>query len=169
MTNSARRAALTGLLLLCAACGPAEPGATATEPSGIAPKPPATADIGLAEPPAAVLSVGTQAGVVGSLGSYVFGGTGSDSPWLPGEPVTVDAGAAVRIRFDPETAVETWSVRITEAADSTGRNAAPFRAGEGPVRFDAPSNGAWTIALEARFGNRVGDAVYYWRMSIEEP
>jgi hypothetical protein len=174
MTFGRRRAALMATVLMGAGCLPAEPSSepapSASSPSptlsaSVAPSPPGPA----VEPPKAFLGAEGDPGVAGDLGTYTFGGTGDDSPWLPGEPMVVPAGVPLAIRFDPPVEIGDWIVRITEAADFEGRNAAPYRAGSGPVTFVSPSAGAWSIAVSATFANGVGDATFYWRLSVEEP
>ncbi|MDQ2964359.1 MAG: hypothetical protein M3R57_00700 [Chloroflexota bacterium] len=115
------------------------------------------------EPPTAVLNFPGGQPTAGDLGTYVYRGTGSDAPWLPGEPVAVPpAGALAQVFLSEPLRVASWSVWLALA----GRKPGPgeprqIGAGEGPITFELPS-GTWTLQLQVEFGDGIGIATYYW-------
>lgn len=145
-----------GALLAIAACG-APPPVTpepATTPSG---EPVA------AQPPRAVLAFPGGRPTAGELGTYIYRGAGSDSPWLPGEPVTVPAaGTLGEVFLSEQVPVTGWQARVAPAGQvpriGEGREIA---SGEGPMIFELPT-GAWTLQLSVQFGDGIGDATWYW-------
>jgi len=178
MRVPARRVAIVAAVIAVAACGPAEPPSSATATpaptSGAStatalPSPPLDPPITLDEPPRANLLAGNGGPVAGDLGSYVIGEKGSDSPWLPGEPVTVPADSRMTIRLEQGIAIGPWQARMTEASDAEGLNALPFGSGAGDISLTAPRAGAWTLAVTLEFAGFDGEATYYWRVSVEEP
>ena len=123
----------------------------------------------LDEPPAASLSAAGAEGIAGDLGSYIIGDEGSDSPWLPGEPVTVPAGAQMTVTLGQRVPIGGWRGRISEASDTGGLNVRAYGSGAGDPVLPAPPAGAWTLAVTLEFAGFDGEATYYWRLSIEEP
>jgi hypothetical protein len=114
----------------------------------------------LEEPPVATLRSADGQGVPGDLGSYAIGDQGSDSPWLPGEPVTVAAGESLSIELDG-VQVERWQARVGTQPDT---NVEGLGEGNGPISFDAPSRGTWSLAVRVMFAG--GDASYYWGLTV---
>ncbi len=134
---------LVGLLLsACSSIGPAgsadsgsattaPPAATTSASQESAPSPSTatttgapgpTADLS-AEPPAATLSVEGGDPVAGQLGSFTWNGGGSDSPWLPGAPLSIGAGERLTALLAGGVAVDTWSARSAPAGSSDGADA----------------------------------------------
>jgi hypothetical protein len=112
------------------------------------------------EPPIATLVSAGRPGVVGDVGSYVIGTSGSDSPWLPGEPAAVGVGDRLTVTVEG-VEVERWTARVGSAPDTDVRGLAE---GIGPVRFDAPGRGRWSLSLRVFFPD--GDVTYYWALSV---
>jgi hypothetical protein len=156
VTVRSGRVVFLGALLAIAACG---------APPPVIPQP-ATTPAGepvAAQPPLAVLTFPGGQPTAGDLGTYIYRGAGSDSPWLPGEPVTVPAAGALGEVFLSEPLTVTgWQARVAPAGQvpriGEGREIA---SGEGPMVFELPT-GAWTLQLAVQFGDGIGDATWYW-------
>jgi len=125
--------------------------------------PVATVDATL--PPVARLSAEGGDPIPGQLGSFTWGGGGSDSPWLPGTPISVGAGEPLMIAFDGDPVVGSWTARRIPADAPASDDTVPVGRGGAVVAFDAPEPGAWSVAVTIRFG---GDdtATYYWRLDV---
>ena len=119
-------------------------------------------------PPAGRRSLAAEGGdpVVGQLGSFTWGGGGSDSPWLPGTP---DRGRGRRAAVG--------HARRRDADRGLDRRPGPghgARAGRGgvpparvpaPIAFAVPVPGRWTVAVTIRFDD--GDsATWYWQLDV---
>jgi len=174
-------AAALGLLLGATACtasgplgappsgGPASAALAPTaEPSGAEPSPlpasPAVSEAALIEPPAAELR--SAAGVsVGALGSFSFRETGQSAPWLPGTPVALPAGAAVEVGLAPDLPVDSWTASVVPSTDLQDTSAVALGEGTGPIRFEAPAAGSWSVMVAVRFGDGLGSASYFWALT----
>ena len=121
---------------------------------------------GAAEPPAASLAVEGGDPVTGQLGSYTWNGGGSDSPWLPGAPMTAGAGERLTLTLADGTAVETWSARSVAAGSTDGAGATGLGEGSAPVTFRAPPPGKWSVQVMVRFAGDLGSAAYYWKVTV---
>ena len=77
--------------------------------------------------------------VAGQLGSYSDAGGGSDSPWLPGAPVTAAAGEPIRIELADGSAVAGWSARRAPAGSTTGAGAVALGDGGSDVALPGTS------------------------------
>lgn len=148
-----------GALLATSACGaPAPP--TTPEPS-----PTPTGELVPPQPPVAVLSFPGGQPTAGDLGTYVYRGAGSDSPWLPGEPIAVPAaGALGEVFLSEPLRVTTWWARVAPA----GRAPRPGEAreiatGDGAIAFELPT-GTWTVEVSVQFAEGIGSATYYWQL-----
>jgi hypothetical protein len=120
-----------------------------------------------AEPPVASLAVEGGDPVAGMLGSYTWAGGGSDSPWLPGTPIRVGSGERLTLTLAPPTGVENWSVRRVKVGTTDGSGAVALASGDtGPVSFDAPPAGHWSVQITVRFADDLGSATYYWRLDV---
>jgi hypothetical protein len=156
---------LVGALLAVTACGAPPPPPLTPEPS-----PTSTGDPVAAQPPVAVLTYPGGQPTAGDLGTYIYRGAGSDSPWLPGEPVTVPAvGALGEVFLSEPLTVTDWQARVAPA----GRvprigEGSQIAAGEGSMAFELPT-GAWTLQLSVRFGDGIGEATWYWQLGQGEP
>jgi hypothetical protein len=134
---------------------------------------PASADHAVAVPPTAILHAGNAA-VPGELGSYVFEGSGSDSPWLPFDSLSIVpvADAPLTVAFEDGTLVATWSAAIATADDVTGaatRGAGGRGAGAPPlaaVTIGAIPAGSWVLSVRLELADGRGDATYYWAIEV---
>jgi hypothetical protein len=147
-----------GALLAVVACG-------APPPPTPEPSPTVAGEPVAAQPPLAVLNFPGGEPTAGDLGTYIYRGAGSDSPWLPGEPMVVPAaGALGEIFLSEPLTVTAWRARVAPAGQvpriGEGRQIA---AGEGRMVFELPS-GAWTLQLSVQFGDGIGEAMYYWQL-----
>jgi hypothetical protein len=151
---------ILGALLAAAACG-APPSTTpppaTQEPTG-EPAPP--------QPPLAVLTFPGGRPVAGELGTYIYRGAGSDSPWLPGEPVAVPpSGAQAEVFLSEAIPIASWTARLgpTGRAPEIGEPR-QIATGEDPIVFELPT-GAWTLELTVEFADGIGSATYFWALS----
>ena len=125
----------------------------------------ASATTGL--PPSAALAADGGDPAVGQLGSYTWLDGGSDSPWLPGTPVTVGAGEPLTVTIGGGVAVADWSARRVTAGRTDGSGALALGGAAGPpVSFAAPGIGTWSVQVTVRFANDLGSATYYWRLTV---
>ena len=162
--------------LVAAACvsggggGSASPGASAEPSAAPATSPSATASGSptavAAAPPDATLAVEGGDLVAGQLGSYTWNGNGSDSPWLPGAPITVGVGERLTASLDPDVGVATWSARQVAAGTSDGAGAVGLGEGAAPVSFAAPAPGHWSVQVIIGFTGELGSATYYWDVTV---
>ena len=83
--------------------------AAATVTPTITPDPPAAS---LGEPPAATLAAEGGDPVAGSLGSFTWGDGGSDSPWLPGAPISVGAGEPLTVTLPGDVPIGLAAKRV---------------------------------------------------------
>jgi hypothetical protein len=122
----------------------------------------------IARPPAASLSVEGGEPVTGQLGSYTWNGGGSDSPWLPGAPITVGAGEQLTAVLDGGVGVATWSASRVAAGSSDGAGAVGLGDGDGSgsIAFASPATGHWSVQLTVRFAGERGSAAYYWSVTV---
>lgn len=119
-----------------------------------------------AVPPDAMLSVDGGDPVAGQLGSYTWNGSGSDSPWLPGAPITVGAGERLTASLDPDVGVAEWSARRVATGTSDGAGAVGVGEGVAPVSFAAPGPGRWSVQVTVGFAGELGSATYYWDVTV---
>lgn len=122
---------------------------------------------GVETPPDAALAVEGGDPVEGQLGTYLWAGGGSDSPWLPGAPVAAATGEVLLLTLSPDLAASEWSAVLAPASspDGSGRFEAGAGTGPGPVTIQTPDTGAWTLALTIRFGD-LGSATWFWRLDV---
>ncbi len=169
---SGRAAAIAVLAAALVGCSPAptEPASTvqprtaAASPSVADPSPTAA---GLDAPPDATLAAEGGDPVTGQLGSYVWLQSGSDSPWLPGSPISVGSGEPLSVAFLPPGDVATWRARYVPAAAGDPNGAASLGEGAGIPGFLAPGPGSWTVEVFVEFAARAGTASYFWRLEVE--
>ena len=118
-------------------------------------------------PPSATLAADGGEPAIGQLGSYTWLDGGSDSPWLPGAPVTVGAGEPLTVTIGGGVAVADWSARRVAAPTTDGSGAIALGQAAGPpVAFAAPPAGTWSVQVTVRFANDLGSATYYWRLVV---
>jgi hypothetical protein len=104
--------------------------------------------------------------VTGQLGSFTWDGGGSDSPWLPGAPVTVGAGERIAVTFATDPGIASWAARRASAGTVDGAGATGLGQGAGPVTVAAPPAGTWSVQLTIQYANGRGSAAYYWRITV---
>lgn len=147
------------------------PSETATEPAAQTPGPdspgPTLHPAWL--PPDARLSVEGGDPVTGDLGSFTWLNGGSDSPWLPGEPITVGVGEMLQLALEPPIAVQQWTAAREPWPLPVGAST-PAQAGRGDLgdalSFAAPPPGIWSVQVSVRFTGNRGSATYYWRVEV---
>jgi hypothetical protein len=140
-----------------------DPAATASTGPSAATGTSATAGL----PPSATLAADGGDPTVGQLGSYTWLDGGSDSPWLPGTPLTVGPGEPLTVAIGGGVAVADWSARRVTAGRTDGSGAIALGAAGGPpVAFAAPGTGTWSVQVTVRFANDLGSAAYYWRLTV---
>lgn len=167
---------LLGVAMLAAvviACGPGGPpdagGSQPPSPVGLSgtPSRPSPTAAGRDAPPDAFLAAEGGDPVSGQLGTYVWLDTGSDSPWLPGAPLTVGAGEPLTISLDPDGEIEAWTARFVPADAQGPAGARMLGEGTGSATFPAPEAGAWTVEVLLRIGPSAGEASYFWQLEVE--
>ena len=133
---------------------------TAPGPSKPAPRPSA--------PPDVTLTVEGGDPQIGQLGSYTWLDAGSDSPWLPGTPVSAGAGEPLSVVVGDGIPVADWSARRAAAGTVDGAGAIELGhgIGSGRIEFPAPDPGRWSLQVTIRFADDLGDAAYYWELDV---
>jgi hypothetical protein len=154
-----------------ASAGPSTtPGSPALGPSPTTDVPPSAVPVETAAPddvpPTALLSAEGGDPVSAQLGTYVWGGQGSDSPWLPGASIAVGVGEPLTVALRPAADIDAWTARIVRADSSGPEGATSLGAGAGTPRFAAPTRGAWTLEVHLVFADGAGDASYFWRLDV---
>lgn len=117
-------------------------------------------------PPDATLAAEGGDPVVGQLGSFTWADGGSDSPWLPGAPLTVGAGEPLTVDLADGVAVATWTSRRVPAGTTDGAGAVGLGGGPPPATFAAPGPGSWSVQVDITFAGGLGAAVYYWLLTV---
>jgi hypothetical protein len=117
-------------------------------------------------PPEAALIAGVGDPIPGQLGSYTWRETGSDSPWLPGSPVTVDPGRSLRFGLSFEAPVAGWEARYATPGDPSPSRPVGLRNGAVPLEVELPPPGEWSVALTVAYGRGLGTATYYWLVRV---
>jgi hypothetical protein len=122
-----------------------------------------------AVPPVAVLTAQPPTGAPneGSLGTYTWGGDGSDAPWIvPPAAVEVDVGTRLDVSLDPSLTPVSWTARWAPVTGDTVGDVASSQEGSAAPSLRAPDAvGTWSLQLEARFGQG-HSAVWYWRIEV---
>jgi hypothetical protein len=145
--------------------GPATAGSDAPRPSTAASPPIATSSRTSALPPDASLVEEGGDPIVGQLGSYAWGDGGSDSPWLPGAPITVGAGEPLSVTLADGTAIASWTAVRAPASATSGAGATDAGAGSGAIGFRVDQPGRWTVAVTVSFAGG-GSATWYWQLEV---
>jgi hypothetical protein len=109
--------------------------------------------------------VGGQPGA-GVLGSYTWSGSGSDAPWVVGQPVgSARQGSAMAAGFGP-LSPGSWTAAWARVAAGAAEDPVDGVSGTGPVSVAAPSSGGdWSLQVTASFGPGA-NATYYWRLTV---
>lgn len=163
-------ASLVALVLGGAACATRAP-SPAPSPNGTT-GPTATA-AGSARPmetakaPDATLAVEGGDPVVGQLGTFAFGGSGSESPWLRGAPIRAGRGERLAVSLEPAVAVEAWTSRYVPSSATGPDGAVGLAQGAGIPSFDPPPVGSWTVEVRVIFAPGLGDALYFWAVEVD--
>jgi hypothetical protein len=168
-----RAAAIAVLVLAAAACAgsvtQSRPATSASAPAGPSPSTATsrpTAAVAAGGPPAARLAAEGGDQVAGQLGTYVWRNEGSDSPWLPGAPISVGASEPLTVTFDPAIEVESWRARMAPSGATGPAGARQLGHGAGEPGFGAPAPGSWTVEVHVVFEANAGDASYFWRLEV---
>ncbi len=117
-------------------------------------------------PPTASLAAEGGDPVVGQLGTFTWGDGGSDSPWLPGAPVAVGSREPLTVTLADGPPVSGWTARRVRAGATSPAGAVAVGSGSGPIAFDAPATGSWTVEVAVTFADGLGSAAYFWRLDI---
>ena len=121
-------------------------------------------DEATAPPPATLAAEGGDP-VTGQLGTYVWAGGGSDSPWLPGAPITVGVNEPLTVAFQPAIDVTGWRARFVPSTATDPSGARSLGQGAGTPRFEAPAAGTWTVEVHVDFADGAGNASYFWKVT----
>jgi len=151
--------AVACIALAAMACGSSGP----TGAPSVSPPPASVGSL----PPDAALLVPDGDPVVGQLGAYVWREAGSDSPWLPGAPVSVVPTRSLRFAMSADVPVDGWTARYARTGDPFPGGPLALANGSATLEVDPPPSGTWTVVLHVRFGAGLGDAAYYWRVLVE--
>ncbi len=156
------------LAVVALACGPAAPPSASPQAASPSIEPgPSPSVAGRDAPPDAVLSAEGGDPVTGQLGTYIWHDSGSDSPWLPGAPITVGAGEPLTLKVIPDGDISTWRARYVLADAAGPGGAKTLGEGADDPAFDAPGAGDWTVEVAVEFAGGVGTASYFWRLKVE--
>jgi hypothetical protein len=155
----------------CATGGPSSsvaasaPAAT-PPPAEVVATPSPAGSVAATEPPAATLAVEGGDPVTGQLGTFIWGDGGSDSPWLPGSPITIGAGERLTVALADGVGVATWSAKRVVAGTTDGSGAVGLGTGGPPIAFGAPEVGSWSVQVTVDFDDGLGSASYYWLVTV---
>jgi hypothetical protein len=161
------RTATAVLALACVASAAVACGSSGPTTAPPASSPSTAASLLAGQPPDAALLVPDGDPVVGQLGGYVWRDAGSDSPWLPGTPVTVAPTRPLLFALSADVPVEGWTARYAPPGNAFPTGPLPLAVGSTPLEIVPPPSGTWTVALRVTFGVGLGDAAYYWRVRVE--
>jgi hypothetical protein len=142
--------------------------ASATPSAAIAtPSAPRSPDAAADGPPVAMLAAEGGDPVDGQLGTYTWGGSGSDAPWLHGVRVAIGAGEPLNVAFRPPVAVDSWRARVVPASADGPAGARLLGYGLGDPLFGAPEAGTWTVEVHVVFAGGAGNASYFWQLAVD--
>ena len=154
-----------------ASATPASPPPVADSPTPPATSPPGSAPASAGEPsletPPAAALVAAGASHPGEPGSWTWAGVTSDAPWLPAQALVradVPAGT-VTVTMDEDLEVESWTAVAATADDTQGLELEPLGDGAGQPSFRL-AGGEWVVAVDVRFADGLGSAVYYWHLVV---
>ena len=119
-------------------------------------------------PPVASLRDGGAGPVAGELGTFFWGGLGSDSPWvLPTTDLQVVEGVTLAVTLEPGIPQERWTAAWAPVRDgNVGAVEAVAEGSQGRIELAAPSQpGSWGLLVELHFpdGQR---AAWYWNVVV---
>lgn len=122
----------------------------------------------MAEPPAASIAVDGGDPVVGQLGTFTWENGGSDAPWLNGSPIHVGGGERLFMTLAEPVGIGEWTVSRVLPGNRDGIGAVHMVEGlAGPVVFDSPPAGSWSVEVHVRFADNLGTALYFWLMEVD--
>ena len=123
-----------------------------------------------AEPPAALSrGRGRRPGRPGSSGSFTWDDGGSDSPWLPGTPITVGAGERLTVTARQPDRRDRQLGRSPRPGRDDRTAPARSRLGDGALarsRSRPAGTGTWSVQLTVQFADDLGSATYYWQVTV---
>lgn len=123
----------------------------------------------LTPPPDATLTVDGGDPVVGEQGTWSWNSASSDAPWLPGYPIHVGASERLTFTMAARVPIDTWRVsRVPPSSVPGGDGIVQMAEGTGvPISFVPPPPGRWSVSVEVTFGDGLGDAAYYWAVTVD--
>lgn len=130
---------------------------------------PFSPDPTLTPPPEGLLAVDGGDPVVGELGTWSWNNAGSDAPWLPGYPIHVGVGERLTFALARPAPIDSWTVSRVPPS-SVPANDGVVDMGDGTTNaivVPAPPIGEWSLAVHVRFGRNLGDATYYWDVTVD--
>jgi hypothetical protein len=130
--------------------------------------PPFSPDPTLTPPPDGLLSVEGGDSITGQQGTWSWRNASSDAPWLPGQPIHVGVGERLTFALAELVPIESWQVARVPPASVPG-NDGLVEMGDGDggaISFAAPPPGTWSVSVHVRFGDDLGDATYYWAVTV---
>ena len=161
---------------------PSVDGATGSPPETILEPTPAATDVliptsdvpfspdpTLTPPPDGRLAVEGGDPVVGELGTWSWNNAGSDAPWLPGYAIHVGVGERLSFAMAKPVPIESWTVsRVPPSSVPGNDGVVELGSGTGSaITVPAPPVGKWSVAVHVRFDGNLGDATYYWAVSVD--
>lgn len=165
--SAAARIALTLLAGFVTACGSPAPTAT---PAGVAATPGPTVQSPPAQPgdapPDVALLVAGRDPLVGALGGYTWLDSGSDAPWLKGTPGGVPPDRPLQFGLARDVPIDSWSAAYAASGDPFPAKPIPLAPSGAPLEVVPPPAGTWTVVLRVTFGQGLGDAVFYWSLTV---
>lgn len=147
----------------------ADPTATATDLVDPTTGVPFSPDPTLTPPPEGRLAVEGGDPVVGELGTWSWNNAGSDAPWLPGYPIHVGVGERLTFALAERVPIESWTVSRVPPSSVPGNDGA-VEMGDGTtgaIAVPAPPVGKWSVSVHVLFGGNLGDASYYWAVTVD--
>jgi hypothetical protein len=130
------------------------------------PSPSIAASVSASDPPSAALAVEGGDPVAGQLGTFTWGDGGSDSPWLPGTPISVGTNERLTVTIAGSVGVATWSAKRVPAGSTRGAGSIGLATGGPPIAFDGPPPGSWSVQVIVDFDDGLGSATYYWLVTV---
>ncbi|HEY8869147.1 MAG TPA: hypothetical protein VIM30_07120 [Candidatus Limnocylindrales bacterium] len=126
-------------------------------------------------PPGALLILPDGRRVGGTRGSYEFGGSAADVPWLPTSalmPTALPADSPLSVGFNDGSAVGEWTASVAAAADAQGRDSSGVggrEASQPPlvqVQIGGIRQGNWVLAVRLFLADGSGDGTYFWSLEV---
>jgi hypothetical protein len=142
---------------------PATPGGATATPGPVEPS--ALTSPGDAPPDVALLVAGRDP-LVGALGGYTWLDGGSDAPWLRGTPGGVSPDRPLQFGLARDLPIDTWSAAYAAGGDPFPGQLFPLAPSGSPLEVVPPPVGTWTVVLRLTFGQGLGEAAYYWSLTV---